>query len=287
MALPIAPLGSPVSISLGGYIPAARRDPTVLQQALASFLSGSAGAVGGRLVDKVLPDPRLTAETKYRTDQLAQQKAQAEAQNKIDTARLAIESARNAETSRLADAQRQAQIAQWLREFSLGSDELAFKKDALGRSTAKDVTQAGLEAQKLALLDRQIAEQERQGRIQWVDPQTKAAQNLGNLPTTQDKQSSLMLFSRLFGIPNLETSGGGGGSGVYAPSTPPSMPYMAPPRAASGSRPAETSAQAPTFLPGELGVFPASTTPNTPPGNPDTLTTDPISEWLRTHGFVK
>lgn len=71
MALPQAQLGSMPSISLGGYIPAARNDPSLLEQALMAFLGGAAGTAGNRLVDKALPDPQRVAAEKLAKDRLA------------------------------------------------------------------------------------------------------------------------------------------------------------------------------------------------------------------------
>lgn len=74
MALPQAQLGSMPSISLGGYIPAARNDPSVLEQALMAFLGGAAGTAGNRLVDKALPDPQRVASEKLARDKMTMEK---------------------------------------------------------------------------------------------------------------------------------------------------------------------------------------------------------------------
>lgn len=80
MALPQAQLGSMPSISLGGYIPAARKDPSVLEQALMAFLGGAAGTAGNRLVDKALPDPQRVASEKLARDKMTMDKEYNDAQ---------------------------------------------------------------------------------------------------------------------------------------------------------------------------------------------------------------
>lgn len=116
MALPQAQLGSMPSISLGGYIPAARRDPSVLEQALMAFLGGAAGTAGNRLVDKALPDPQREAAQK-----MAQ--AQLDAQVENNKALIALGKDRNATDNRGLSIQEKNAIEERRLKDKLATEE--------------------------------------------------------------------------------------------------------------------------------------------------------------------
>lgn len=118
MALPTAPLGNSPLINLGGYIPAARRDPKLLEQVLAAFLGGMANTASSRVVDQVLPDSRVAAENDYREKVFSQQKTAQEAEQeyrkKVFDESVRANSARDAAEQRrfgLEERRTNAQIA--------------------------------------------------------------------------------------------------------------------------------------------------------------------------------
>ena len=110
MALPQAQLGSMPSISLGGYIPAARNDPSVLEQALMAFLGGAAGTAGNRLVDKALPDPQRVASEKLARDKMTMEKDYNDSRLGLDRDRNTIAREELAATTASRTADRDANV---------------------------------------------------------------------------------------------------------------------------------------------------------------------------------
>jgi hypothetical protein len=79
MELQQASLGSSPSINLGGFIPAAQRRPSVLEQALAGFISGVAGSVANKGTDALLTrdvSGRAAADTELQSAGMAPEKRQ-------------------------------------------------------------------------------------------------------------------------------------------------------------------------------------------------------------------
>jgi len=149
MALPQAQLGSMPSISLGGYIPAARKDPSVLEQALMAFLGGAAGTAGNRLVDKALPDPQREAAQK-----MAQ--AQLDAQVENNKALIALGKDRNATDNRGLTIQEKNALEERLLRERLATAERLYNYfrgaeknaiDVIGLRNTDENTKTGLRQQ--------------------------------------------------------------------------------------------------------------------------------------------
>ncbi len=133
MALPQAQLGSMPSISLGGYIPAARNDPSVLEQALMAFLGGAAGTAGNRLVDKALPDPQRVAAQRM-------QQAQLDAQIENNKAVVALGKERNATDNRGLSIQEKNAIQERLLKERLATEERLYNYFRGAEKNAIDLT---------------------------------------------------------------------------------------------------------------------------------------------------
>lgn len=211
MALPQAQLGSMPSISLGGYVPAARNDPSLLEQALMAFLGGAAGTAGNRLVDKALPDPQRVANQKLAQDQLAAQKTYQEGQlalgkdrNTVDREQIASNTADRAADRGQHDADEVRRTAIAL-QSRLNDTALAQSQQGVDAATRE-------EAMRLRAADEARTAADRRAVLEAGGPERAARAKLLN--------AQAYITKNPFGTPEDKVARAGAALGVIPGSQP-------------------------------------------------------------------